>query len=160
MVELIPPKHCPDCGGTNINYVELWHRSQDMCKPSDPDWHPFEGISYDTWCEDCETCFDIFPNRHLGYYWYDAHPEDIPNGGNKRYTDILLSRNPPDERCGNCNHFFSGFTDVEESKYLRMEIYCDIDGKTDVKYYRPCIYDSSIWIKKVQRSKPSTRGVE
>ena len=147
-----PPKFCPECGGTNIGSVPLWKNSNWMAEPSDPDWMPFTGTSYDTWCEDCETSFDIAPGKEMDVCWFDEHPEQIPPGGNKRYTDILLQRDPPDERCGNCDRFFSGFVDVEGSSYLRMEIYCDLDGKTDVKYYRPCIYGPSAWIEKVQSS--------
>ncbi len=90
--QIIPPKHCPDCGGANIDCAELWHRCSWKTDPSNPAWQPYEEISYDVWCSDCETSFEIFPIRHSGYYWYDAHPEDVPEEGNTRWNEILAQR--------------------------------------------------------------------
>lgn len=155
MTEIIPPKHCPDCGGTNINYVALWHRSQWKCNPSDQNWKPFEGTSYDVWCKDCETSFYIFPNRHLGHYWYDEHPEDIPKEGNKHWNKILAQRNPPPERCGNCTHNadFTRFMDAPCGKLYRAGSYCELAGDEDscwekkdyVWYWETCHRSPNKW---------------
>jgi len=158
MSEIIPPKYCPDCGGTNIKYVELWHRSQWECEPSNPDWHPFEGTSYDVWCEECKTSFDIFPNRHLGHYWYDEHPEDVPEEGNKHWNKILAQRNPPPERCGNCIYKRrfkkeAGFCNATSEKLFRFGSYCGFAQSEDeawekqdlVWYWETCRHTPSKW---------------
>jgi len=165
MTETIPPKHCPDCGGKNIVCVPLWHQSGWMCEPNNPEWRPFEGTSYDVWCHDCETSFDIFPNRHLGHYWYDEHPEDIPEGGNKHWNKILAQRNPPEKGCGTCA-YKTDFTKQEEApcgRLYRGGSYCNIAESEDeawekqnlVWYWEECHYNPSKW--KVRHSAPSTR---
>ena len=54
-----PPKHCPCCGSTNINYVELMTN--------------FRGsIIWDTYCKDCEWSGDINPDIDLDYYRIEA----------------------------------------------------------------------------------------
>ena len=44
-----------------------------MAKPKDPDWIPFQGTSYDVWCKDCKTSFDIAPGKEMDVCWYDEH---------------------------------------------------------------------------------------
>jgi len=57
-----PPKHCPDCGSENINYVELMTN--------------FRGNAiYDTYCEDCGWSGDISPDSDLDYYRVEAQEE-------------------------------------------------------------------------------------
>jgi len=155
-MEKYPPKFCPECGGTNIGAVPFWHKSNWMADPKNPDWIPFQGTGYDVWCEDCEASFDIVPGKEMDICWYDEHPEDIPPEGNKYYTDVLLRRNPPTKNCGNCQRFFSGFSEVENSEYHRIEIYCNLDKTKKVRYFRPCIYDPNRWIK-IQSSTPKTK---
>jgi len=145
-VNKYPPKHCPECGGTNINAVPLWANSGWKADPKNPDWIPFQGTSYDTWCDDCEVGFHIEPGEERDTYWFDEHPEDLPPEGNKIYTDALLRRSPPDERCGNCGHFFSGFKKIDGKENSTLEISCDVDKSRAVKYFRPCIYDPSKWV--------------
>ncbi len=151
MREKHPPKFCPECGKTNISAFPLWDNSNWMAKPKDPDWIPFQGTSYDVWCEDCETSFEIAPGKEMDVYWYDEHPEDIPPGGNKCYTDVLLRRNPPDERCGNCRRFFSGFIDIGDSDCCKLVISCDLYKAKKLKYFRLCIYAPSKWIMEEEK---------
>jgi len=146
-MEKYPPKFCPECGGMNISSFPCWDKSNWKADPKSPDWIPFQGTSYDVWCKDCETSFDIASGKEMHICWYDEHPEQVPLGGNKYYTDLLLQRNPPDERCGNCQHFFSGFKEVEGIESSRLEISCDVDKTQEVKYFRPCIYEPSKWVE-------------
>ena len=153
MVELYPPKHCPECGGKNINYVELWHNSHYSSEPSNPEWRPFEGISYDVWCKDCETCFDVFPNRHLGIYWYDLYPEDIPPEGNIHWNKILAQRNPPEKGCRNCIREKSFVGTSSCGRFHRFGNYCKLDGDEEechkqhllVWYWETCHHTPSKW---------------
>ena len=96
--------------------------------------------TYDVWCYNCETSFDISPGEEMDLYWYDEHPDEIPDGGNKIYTDVLLRRSYTEdaERCGNCAHFHSGFRD---SKWIG--IYCDLDKDKRVHYYSLCLFNPS-----------------
>jgi len=144
-IEKHPPKHCPQCGSGNTNYVELWAKSQWMCDTKNPDWIPFQGIGYDTYCYDCEWSGDIEPDEDMNIYWFDEYPEELPPEGNKYYSDILLKRNPPSENCGNCNHFLSGFVYVEGTKYSTLKIHCDLDKSKKVRYFRPCVFEPSKW---------------
>ena len=147
MIEKHPPKFCPECGGTKISTVPCWHKSNWMADPKNPDWIPFQGTSYDTWCRDCEAGFDIAPEKEMEIYWYDEYPEDLPEGGNKHYTDVLLRRNPLDECCSTCHHFFSGSTKTDRDKYYRLETYCELDRTQKIRYFRPCIFKPSKWEK-------------
>lgn len=158
MVEKHPPKFCPECGGTKIGSVAGWDKSNWRTDPKNPDWRPFQGPTYDMWCEDCESSFDIAPGKEMDVYWYDEHPEDIPEGGNKYYTDVLLRRNPPDECCSTCQRFFSGFTKTEKEKYHRMEIYCNLDKNQEVRYFRPCVFEPSRWKKSELPAKDDKNG--
>ena len=150
-----PPKHCPQCGGITIGAVPAWRYSQWLADPSNPDWEPFHGTSYDTYCYDCEKCFDISPQDEADLYWYDEHPEDLPEGGNKIYTDILLKRsyNEDAERCGNCVNFYNNFVPIAGSSYSKLEIYCELDKEKKVSYYKPCIFNPSRFLVGGERSK-------
>ncbi|KXB08682.1 hypothetical protein AKJ59_00670 [candidate division MSBL1 archaeon SCGC-AAA385M02] len=54
-----PPKHCPNCGSENINYIECFTN--------------FRGnIAWDTYCKDCEWSGDISPDSDLDYYRVEA----------------------------------------------------------------------------------------
>lgn len=48
-----PPKRCPECGSTNINYVDLATERGN--------------IVYDTYCYDCNWSGDISPDSDLDY---------------------------------------------------------------------------------------------
>ena len=135
-----PPKYCPNCGGINVDAVPLWRHSQWLADPQNPGWEPFHGTTYDTWCSDCKICFDISPGEEMDVYWYDEHPEDIPEGGNKIYTDVLLRRSYTEdsERCGNCIHFHSGFRN-----HKWIGIYCDLDKEKQIHYYSICLFNPS-----------------
>jgi len=143
-----PPKYCPECGGTNINSVPCWTHSQWLAKPNDPEWKPFYGITYDTWCYDCGAGFDIIPGKEADVYWYDEHPDQIPEGGNKIYTDVLLRRSYTEEaeRCGNCVHFFSGFIDCKWEG-----IYCKLDKSKEVSYYSLCAFNPSKFTMEMEK---------
>jgi len=49
-----PPKLCPECGSTNINYVELATVKRGS-------------LVYDTYCYDCDWSGDISPDADLDF---------------------------------------------------------------------------------------------
>ena len=51
-LEKHPPKHCPNCGSTNLH-------NQEMVA------HSYSSELYDTYCRDCTWSGDISPDKHL-----------------------------------------------------------------------------------------------
>ena len=141
-IEAHPPKYCPNCGSENIEYVSLWSKSNWLADPKNPKWKPFSGIVFDTYCYDCKMCYDVEDSRDTEIYWFDECPEDLPEGGNEIYTEVLLRRayDEAKERCGKCSHFHDDF--IPAGKYFKMDIRCD-EGYEIPRYYEECPFKPS-----------------